>query len=108
MKKDPNVLSGEIKEKLESIGYDGPYLISSGDVLISDFFRWVRHTHKYHHYIIPCGNHIHYNFDIILPSTIEYASLWDGEEKYKTYEEAEISCVLKLIEIINKNSGYIK
>ena len=108
MENNPNFLPQDLNKKLKDLGYDGPCFLNSDSILIPDFFRWVRKAHKYHHYIVPCGNHIHYNFDIVLPSTVEYSSLWNEDEKYTTYEEAEISCVSRVIEMIEKDLGYIK
>jgi hypothetical protein len=68
----------------------------------SQVFRWFREKHPYRFYILPCSQHKKYLFEITLPSSIFYST--SENEAYNTYEEAELACLKKLIEIVELKS----
>ena len=65
----------------------------------SQAFRWFREKYKYNHSIVftqhPFGTD-EYQYMILLDDD-EYVEI-----NFKTYEEAELACLIKLIEIVKK------
>jgi hypothetical protein len=76
--------------------------VEVGIPLYQQAFRFFREKYPYRFYILPCSEHKKYLFEITLPSSIFYTSVED--ESYNTYEEAENSCLDKLIEIVKTNN----
>jgi hypothetical protein len=94
------------KEHLGEIWYEMPNkgqdYIPVGDILAplkSQFFKWVREKYKFNHSIIfhkhPFGT-----------DDYQYLILLDEDEfvetGFNTYEEAELACLKKLIEIVKE------
>ena len=73
-----------------------------GTPTFSQAFRWFRENHPYRFYILPCSQHKKYLFEITLPSSIFYTI--SENEAYNTYEDAELACLKKLIEIVELKS----
>jgi hypothetical protein len=108
----------ELAVKLKELGFDEPcfgYRDGGGNIMIkktphsvisaptfSQAFRWFREKHPYRFYILPCSQHKKYLFEITLPSSIFYST--SENEAYNTYEEAELACLKKLIEIVELKS----
>lgn len=106
----------ELAVKLKELGFDEPCLKSYGtDGLLnendhemylsaptfSQAFRWFREKHKGVHEIIrkEDGNHSKFiGWVYINNIKIEVVSYWNS----KTYEESELECLKKLIEITKK------
>jgi hypothetical protein len=67
--------------------------------LYQQAFRWFREKYKYNHSIVftqhPFGTD-EYQYMILLDDD-EYVEI-----NFKTYEEAELACLIKLIEIVKK------
>jgi hypothetical protein len=80
---------------LKSLGYKGPYLRFYGQsILYQQAFRWFREEHNMH----------------LLPVEM-YPYIWsiDGySETYSSFEEAELECLRRLIEIVSKKLAQVK
>lgn len=76
--------------------------------LYQQAFKWFRDKHKYWNYIYPYIHNKDWNYHI---QYYDSDIMW-GEAcikgDFKTYEEAELACLKKLIEIVKeKNNGRI-
>ena len=70
--------------------------------LYQQAFRWFRDKHKLDGGVVPinqCGNHVH-SWGICDITNVD--AFWEGKE-YKLFEEAELVCLKKLIEIVKNN-----
>lgn len=63
----------------------------------SQAFRWLRDVHKQHSHI---SNGLIYSFVIDNKNYEDYPSY--GDNWFKTYEEAELACLDKLIQIVKE------
>jgi hypothetical protein len=63
----------------------------------SQAFRWFREKYDLHYKIEPTIKNKYTSYISQLG--------WDYIDVYKTYEEAELACLIKLIEIIKNNNG---
>lgn len=83
----------------------------------SQAFRWFRETYKLHYSIdYECSQHDHkwgynwtiYNYSQVVKTNEEYIQSNPiapaGEWVYETYEEAELACLKKLIQIVKEKS----
>jgi hypothetical protein len=69
----------------------------------SQVFRWFRDKHKLSSHIATYWQHDWSNYSYqyyFVEDKIE----WNGIEHYKTYEEAELACLKKLIEIVKQQN----
>lgn len=68
--------------------------------LYQQAFRWFRDNHDLQgsYIMFSCGK-----YDSTITSYKETQCLWSNGPIYETYEEAELACLRKLIEIINQN-----
>jgi hypothetical protein len=73
--------------------------------LYQQAFRWFRNKYDKHCYVeaytLPSGGK-RYDYTIL---SNEGEEEWDDGETWKTYEQAELACLNKLIEIIKKKHG---
>ena len=67
--------------------------------LFQQAFRWFREKYKYC-YFIRGNNYDGYYYDIDNLGMLKYKIEIDNRLTWKTYEEAELECLKKLIEII--------
>ena len=75
-----------------------PFSFSCTAPLYQQAFRWFREKHDKSHRIYETGNNT-WCYRILGVGNFSFYS--DGDNKnYKTYEEAELECLKKLIEII--------
>ncbi len=65
--------------------------------LYQQAFRWFRKEHKLHSVIDHVDSTMEYYFDFDI---IDQAKRKCSKEEYNTYEEAELACLIKLIEIV--------
>ena len=77
----------------------------------SQAFRWFRENYNLHCFIQcpeePIGKEIHtYTKWCFSVFEINKQELFFSNEKYNTYEEAELECLKKLIEIVKKQQEY--
>ena len=90
-----------LKEKLSLFKVEEPY--DTFDlILFSQAFRFIREKYKILHTInIDLSNNLK---DKVFVYTIEdhLGSIVDRSEEYNTYEEAELACLDKLIEIVKE------
>ena len=85
-------------------GYEDPFNYNKRDNVISaplyqQAFRWFRENHDLCGIVLPFGEGL---FDYRIYSAKEGEHLF-GSPEFNTYEEAELDCLNKLIEIV-KNS----
>ena len=99
-----NFYMGGFKE-LGKIKYVNPNNVAETNVLAPTFsqaFRWFREKYFIHGEPLYKGGLTSqtawYNYDII--STIDWDDSKVKNKQYKTYEEAELACLEKLIEIV--------
>mgnify|MGYP003658450848 CR=1 FL=1 len=93
------------KELYESEGvYKKDYNVFGEEVLsplYQQAFRWFREKYNIDCYVesklLITGDSI-YDYTILVNEGDE----WEDDVRYKTYEEAELACLIKLIEIANK------
>jgi len=90
-----------LKQKLSLFKVEEPY--NTFDlILFSQAFRFIREKYKILHTInIDLSNNLK---DKVFVYTIEdhLGSIVDRSEEYNTYEEAELACLDKLIEIVKE------
>ena len=90
-----------LKQKLSLFQVEEPY--NTFDlILFSQAFRFIREKYKILHTInIDLSNNLK---DKVFVYTIEdhLGSIVDRSEEYNTYEEAELACLDKLIEIVKE------
>ena len=120
--KEKEFVPYDLALRLKALGFDEPCLawfvseehgLEFGAVVKSDLikegllaptwqsaFRWFREEYKYDTIVTPSGdsngNTIGYYYEIIFQG-------WDDgieSDSYSTYEEAELECLVKLIEIV--------
>ena len=112
---------------LEELGFDEPCFATHGylDLYIDadaghikaptyrQAFRWFREKYKLHYSIdYECSQHDHkwgynwsiYNYNLVIKTDDEYITSHpdapSGEWVYDSYEEAELACLRKLIELV--------
>lgn len=72
--------------------------------LKSQLFEWIRTKYKYYFWIEPCSQHKIFHFNITCsPSSFTYCTIDEKKPNaggFKSYEEAELACIDKLIEIV--------
>ena len=68
--------------------------------LYQQAFRWFRENHNYWSYIFPYIHKKDWNYHIQYYDTEMWGAA-DIDSGFKTYEEAELECLKKLIEIVN-------
>ena len=117
-------LNWEMTNTLHSIGYDGDTFMWIDDendiindssieliggiraILYSQAFRWFREKHFYLSYV--CAPYMEYNDfyfrirhigDVLNEGQLESCE----SQVYNSYEEAELACLKKLIEIVKEN-----
>lgn len=87
----PNELFFELRE----LGIEPIYLLSKGEmelgILYSSAFRWFREKYDLDSYIY---------YDKVIKFYTYFICEEGFEELYDTYEEAELACLKKLIEIV--------
>jgi hypothetical protein len=84
---------GKMNSNCNKLGMHGAYCTAP---LYQQAFRWFREKHKL------VFNFISYS--IVKPGEYHWSITWNDEAKasgiVKTYEEAELACLIKLIEIV--------
>lgn len=65
--------------------------------LYQQSFRWFREKYGLRYYI-EYNSRCH-NYDLILPTNLSFLTVFSYIDTYDTYEEAELACLKKLIEI---------
>jgi hypothetical protein len=77
--------------ELKALGFDG--------ILWQEAFRWFREKHRYYHIL-------NYNakFNVWVLTIADFNSNQLSIEKHNTYEEAELACLKKLIEIVDRKA----
>jgi hypothetical protein len=96
---------GKIWYEMPNLGQDS---IPVGDVLsplYQQAFRWFREKYELHSFIDCKWKNLGWEFELVDLSKMETISSID-RYNYKTFEEAELACLEKLIEIVEqKNAG---
>ena len=110
----------QIKNTPKQLYTVGEYFVLNDNVVIiaptfSQAFRWFREKYKLHYSIdYECSQHDHkwgynwtiYNYSQVVKTNEEYIESDPfapvGEWIYQTYEEAELACLKKLIQIVNE------
>jgi len=93
-----------LKQKLSLFQVEEPY--NTFDlILFSQAFRWFREKHdKYGVVNIDLSNNLKDKiFVYMVEDKLGY--IIDRSEEYNTYEEAELACLKKLIEIVKQNTN---
>jgi hypothetical protein len=84
--------------------YDYPSCVESISApLYQQAFRWFREKYNFVFKIVFYGKLKGYYYSITEEGWIKYYESIDDAKWYDTYEEAELACLRKLIEIINQN-----
>ncbi len=94
-------VDGELSPQVDEGQFNHDWDIVSAP-LFQQAFRWFREEHNLLHTVnIDLSNNLK---DKVYIYTIEdqLGSIVDRSEEYNTYEEAELACLKKLIEIINQ------
>lgn len=76
-------------------------LLVADHILYQQAFRWFRDNYEYHHYIEPIWRDSKIRYEWCVDDTADSEKDWEEEQICKTYEEAELACLKKLIEIVN-------
>ena len=75
-----------------------PFHICSAP-LYQQAFRWFREKHNFHHYIEPIHRNSKIQYEYCVVNSSEDAKEFNEDDIISTYEEAELECLKKLIEI---------
>ena len=67
--------------------------------LYQQAFRWFREKHNFHHYIEPIHRNSKIQYEYCVVNSSEDAKEFNEDDIISTYEEAELECIKKLIEI---------
>ena len=70
--------------------------------LYQQAFRWFREKYNYWSYVYPSIRNKTWHFHIQFYDSDMWGEMFLGEN-YTTYEEAELACLIKLIEIVKEN-----
>ena len=62
-------------------------------------FRWFREKYNFHHYIEPIHRNSKIQYEYCVVNSSEDAKEFNEDDIISTYEEAELECIKKLIEI---------
>jgi len=101
----------EVALKMKAIGFDEPCMASrdmgNGNGLIQiplfqQVFRWFREKYRLLHFITP--NTTRGGWDIQVIHYNGYKILYENNDNDLKYEEAELACLDKLLEIIENKS----
>jgi len=88
--------------ELKELGFDEPCIAIWIDIiplpLYQQTFRWFREKYNYC-YFIRGNNYDGYYYDIDNLGMLRYKIEIDNRLTWKTYEEAELECLKKLIEL---------
>ena len=71
--------------------------------LYQQAFRWFREKHNFHHYIEPIHRNSKIQYEYCVVNSSEDAKEFNEDDIISTYEEAELECIKKLIEIVKKS-----
>jgi hypothetical protein len=66
----------------------------------SQAFRWFREKYNYHHYIEPIHRDGKVQYEYCVVDSSDDAKEFNEDDIISTYEEAELECLKKLIEIV--------
>ncbi len=95
----PHSITYHKQNQLGDYNYD-----STSAPLKQDIFKWFRDKHQIDGWVVP-----YYSFKEKLYSFLiengEEENLKDGDEDYKTHEEAELACIDELISIIKEKKS---
>lgn len=78
-----------------------PYTVESKAILFQQAFRWFRDEHGVSAYISPLEDGSAFDYMVYTNINVPYSNrICSLPSKWNTYEEAELACLDKLIEIV--------
>jgi hypothetical protein len=77
-----------------------PLLNQIAAPLYQQAFRWFREKYNYHHYIEPIHRDGKVQYEYCVVDSSDDAKEFNEDDIISTYEEAELECLKKLIEIV--------
>lgn len=97
---NPEVAKHQSRDAIRDINFDKGWAIKVP--LYQQAFRWFREKHPTVSFIVVMASYnTEYSFDILEKGK----SLYNHPESFKVYEEAELACLRKLIEIVKSNKN---
>lgn len=111
-------LNWELTNRMHNLGYDGKTLMYIDDeediinddsaeligakpaILTSAAFRWFRKKYNFHHYIEPIHRDGKVCYEYCVVNSSEDEKQFNEEDIAPSYEEAELECLKKLIQIV--------
>ena len=115
-------LNWELTNRMHNLGYDGKTLMYIDDeediinddsaeligakpaILTSAAFRWFREKHDYAGFIQLVDPEYGGDYGYVIYYNLNYLAVDHWNKGFKTYEEAELACLDKLLEIVESKS----
>ena len=97
---------GKMNSNCNKLGMHGTYCTAP---TFSQAFRWFREKHSLRSFVdtrvydVDSPNQWIYDFQIKMGNGVDTQPFYSGD--FDTYEEAEFACLVKLIEIVKKNTN---
>jgi hypothetical protein len=101
-------LNWEIFKDLPYLAKNSEWQDLCGAPTFSQAFRWFRDSLNYHHYIEPIHRDGKVCYEYCVVDSSKDEKQFNEDDIVFTYEEAELACIIKYIDIIKNKFGSFK